>query len=152
MADISTELAVIANAVHGKDMRTAIHDAIQKVNNNSGGGGGGGGGMSTTTLWSSNDGTTVGTTYDLSDDISNYDILWLKTGNPADISNFNKYEQASILVSLIYSSETVGIASYYKRGMEISFTGSTFQVTRSYAIDESSNVVPKVYAIVGVKF
>lgn len=148
MADISTELAVIANAVHGKDMRTAIHDAIQKVNNN---GGGGGGSATITTLWSSNDGTTVGTTYDLSDDISNYDILWLKTGTPTDVSNLNQYNQTSIMVSLIGTS-SIGIDGYFKRSMQISFSGTTFQVVRSSSEQESSGYNPKVYAIVGVKF
>lgn len=33
MADITTELAQIASTVYGKDMRIAIHDAIEKVNN-----------------------------------------------------------------------------------------------------------------------
>lgn len=33
MADITTELSQIASTVYGKDMRTAIHDAIEKVNN-----------------------------------------------------------------------------------------------------------------------
>ena len=32
MADISKELSNIANAVYGKDMRSALHDSIQKVN------------------------------------------------------------------------------------------------------------------------
>lgn len=50
MVDISTELAAIKNSVYGKDMRTAIHDAINKVNNDSSGGGGGGGGSSVKTL------------------------------------------------------------------------------------------------------
>lgn len=37
MADISQELSQIKNSVYGKNMRTAIHDAIKKVNEDSGG-------------------------------------------------------------------------------------------------------------------
>jgi hypothetical protein len=33
MADITNELQTIATAVYGSEMRTAIHDAIEKVNN-----------------------------------------------------------------------------------------------------------------------
>ena len=33
MANITTELNQIANSVYGKDMRSAIHDSIEKVNN-----------------------------------------------------------------------------------------------------------------------
>ena len=36
MADITTELQTIAEAVYGSDMRQAIHDAIYKTNNESG--------------------------------------------------------------------------------------------------------------------
>lgn len=36
MADISKELSNIADAVYGKDMRSALHDSIQKVNNDVG--------------------------------------------------------------------------------------------------------------------
>ena len=36
MANIDTELQTIATAIYGKDMRSAIHDAIQKVNTESG--------------------------------------------------------------------------------------------------------------------
>jgi hypothetical protein len=35
MANIDTELSTIATAIYGKDMRTAIHDAIEKVNDES---------------------------------------------------------------------------------------------------------------------
>lgn len=38
MADISRELSQIKNSVYGKNMRTAIHDAIKKVNEDGGGG------------------------------------------------------------------------------------------------------------------
>lgn len=37
MADISQELSAIKNSVYGKNMRTAIHDAIKKVNEDSAG-------------------------------------------------------------------------------------------------------------------
>lgn len=40
MADIIAELQTIKNGVYGKDIRMAIHDAIQKVNEDGGGGGG----------------------------------------------------------------------------------------------------------------
>ena len=40
MADIIAELQIIKNGVYGKDIRMAIHDAIQKVNEDGGGGGG----------------------------------------------------------------------------------------------------------------
>jgi len=33
MADIANELQTIATAIYGSEMRTAIHDAIEKVNN-----------------------------------------------------------------------------------------------------------------------
>ena len=39
MADIIAELQIIKNGVYGKDIRMAIHDAIQKVNEDGGGGG-----------------------------------------------------------------------------------------------------------------
>lgn len=39
MADISQELSQIKNSVYGKTMRTAIHDAIEKVNNDISGAG-----------------------------------------------------------------------------------------------------------------
>ena len=35
MANIDSELTVISTAIYGSDMRTAIHDAIEKVNNGS---------------------------------------------------------------------------------------------------------------------
>ena len=35
MADITNELQTIATAVYGSEMRTAIHDAIEKVNDDS---------------------------------------------------------------------------------------------------------------------
>lgn len=35
MANIDAELSTIATAIYGKDMRTAIHDAIEKVNDES---------------------------------------------------------------------------------------------------------------------
>lgn len=38
MADISQELSAIKNSVYGKNMRTAIHDAIKKVNEDGAGG------------------------------------------------------------------------------------------------------------------
>lgn len=38
MADISQELSQIKNSVYGKTMRTAIHNAIKKVNEDGGGG------------------------------------------------------------------------------------------------------------------
>lgn len=60
MVDISTELAAIKNSVYGKDMRTAIHDAINKVNNDSSGGGGGGG-SSVKTLTYTGTGSTTNT-------------------------------------------------------------------------------------------
>lgn len=40
MADIIAELQTIKNGIYGKDIRMAIHDAIQKVNEDGGGGGG----------------------------------------------------------------------------------------------------------------
>ena len=40
MADIIAELQIIKNGIYGKDIRMAIHDAIQKVNEDGGGGGG----------------------------------------------------------------------------------------------------------------
>lgn len=42
MADIIAELQTIKNGIYGKDIRMAIHDALQKVNEDGGGGGGGG--------------------------------------------------------------------------------------------------------------
>jgi hypothetical protein len=36
MANIDTELQTIATAIYGRDMRSAIHDAIEKVNTESG--------------------------------------------------------------------------------------------------------------------
>lgn len=39
MADIIAELQTIKNGIYGKDIRMAIHDAIQKVNEDGGGGG-----------------------------------------------------------------------------------------------------------------
>lgn len=39
MADISTELGIIQSAEYGEQVRTAIHDAIFKINKESGGGG-----------------------------------------------------------------------------------------------------------------
>ena len=39
MADIIAELQIIKNGVYGKDIRMAIHDALQKVNEDGGGGG-----------------------------------------------------------------------------------------------------------------
>lgn len=41
MANISSELQLIQEAEYGEEVRTAIHDAILKINNESGGGGGG---------------------------------------------------------------------------------------------------------------
>lgn len=38
MADIIAELQIIKNGIYGKDIRMAIHDAIQKVNEDGGGG------------------------------------------------------------------------------------------------------------------
>lgn len=35
MADITSELSTIENATYGVQVRTAIHDGLQKVNNNS---------------------------------------------------------------------------------------------------------------------
>lgn len=40
MADIIAELQTIKNGIYGKDIRMAIHDALQKVNEDGGGGGG----------------------------------------------------------------------------------------------------------------
>jgi hypothetical protein len=56
MADISQELSAIKNSVYGKTMRTAIHDAIKKVNED-----GGGGGSSVKTLTYTGTGSTTNT-------------------------------------------------------------------------------------------
>lgn len=40
MADIISELQTIKNGVYGKDIRMAIHDALNKINEEGGSGGG----------------------------------------------------------------------------------------------------------------
>ena len=152
MADISQELSAIKNSVYGKNMRTAIHDAIKKVNED-GGGGGSGGGMSITTLWSNESGSTVGTEYTMSDDINNYDMLYFKCGNTRDVGLSQAYIQTSVLTSLINSGDDVSLECFYfQRNMHMSFNGDKFTVTSSGSPNEPDDYAPKVYQIVGVKF
>ena len=67
MADITSELSTIATSIYGSEMRSAIHDAIEKVNNDT-----------------SPDLVTVSDTYEASG--YTLDYLFEKTG---DVVNFN---------------------------------------------------------------
>ncbi len=152
MTDISQELSAIKNSVYGKSMRTAIHDAIKKVNED-GGGGGGSGSMSITTLWSNESGSNVSTEYTMSDDISNYDMLYFKCGNATDVASSHDYIQFSVLPTLINEGDNVSLEGFYfQRYMHMSFNGDKFTVTSSGAPNEPSGYAPKVYQIVGIKF
>lgn len=148
MADISQELSQIKNSVYGKNMRTAIHDAIKKVNED----GGGGGGATITTLWSSADGAVTGTEYTLADSINNFDAIYLKIGTDTDIADRQAYDYTSFLTNLYTTGEEVAWEGFLQRYLRVTFNGNKFTQTKSEALNEALGYSPKIRAIVGVKY
>ena len=148
MADISQELSQIKNSVYGKTMRTAIHDAIKKVNED----GGGGGGATITQLWSSPNGAVTETEYTLADSINNYDVIYLKVGTDTDISGRQAYDYTSFLTSMYTTGEEVAWEGFHQRYLRVIFNGNKFTQTISDAINEDLGYRPKVRAIVGIKY
>lgn len=149
MADISQELSAIKNSVYGKTMRTAIHDAIKKVNDD---GGGGGSSTTITPLWSSTDGAVTDTEYTLADSINNFDVIYLKVGTDRDITTSGAYGYTSFLTSQYTTGEEVTWEGYFQRSAHVKFNGNKFTQTLSVANNEDIGYHPKVRAIVGIKF
>ena len=149
MADISQELSAIKNSVYGKNMRTAIHDAIKKVNED---GSGGGSGATITLLWSSADGAVTGTEYSLADSINNYDVIYMKIGTDTDIATSQGYNYTSFLTTLYTTGEEVAWEGFLQRYLHVTFNENKFTQTMSGATNEQTGYSPKVRAIVGIKF
>lgn len=147
MADISQELSAIKNSVYGKNMRNAIHDAIQKVNNDSGGSG-----ATIDTLWDDSNGATVGTEYTMTGNIDDYDTIVLKVGSTADIAEFNSYDQYHFVVAMIGAGEQIQCCGYGERYLTVTVSDNKFTVMRSGAIGENIRYTPVLWQIVGIKY
>lgn len=148
MADISRELSQIKNSVYGKNMRTAIHDAIKKVNED----GGGGGGATIDTLWSDSNGATVGTAYTMAGNINDYDIVYVKISTVPDVQDLGVYTQNSFLPSLIGTTGKISFQGLYgTRVIVADFSpGTSFTVISNNG--ETSNQKPTIYGIIGIKY
>ena len=119
-------------------------------------------GYSRTLLWDSgsptNQGATRGTTYNLSDDISNYDEILIEAGTyndrnnpPQDYGGYpTMYPRAS--VSSLLSIYNFGIEGYHQRYCHIKFTNTTFTVSAWGCPGESDGFQIRPYRIFGIKY
>lgn len=104
------------------------------------------------TLWSSSSGANVETEYTMTGNVDDYDIVYVKAGTVADISSDNSYIQSSFLPSLIKESEHLTLECFYhQRYMQLDFNGDKFTVVKAGAYGESSNYIPTLYEVVGIK-
>lgn len=115
--------------------------------------GSGGGGATIDTLWSDSSGATVGAQYQLANSVNNYDVIYIKCGNSDDITANNDYVQTSFMPTLIGQNENVSVECFYfKRYFRAEFRNNTFTVLNSAATDESGNVKPTIFSIIGIKY
>jgi hypothetical protein len=113
----------------------------------------GGGGATIDTLWSDSSGATVGTEYTMTGDVNGYDVVYLKCGNSDDITTNNDYVQTSFMPALIGQNENLSVECFYfKRYLRVTFANNKFTVLNSAATDESGNVKPTIFSIVGIKY
>lgn len=112
-----------------------------------------GGGATIGTLWSDSSGATVGTEYTMTGDVNGYDVVYLKCGNSDDITTNNDYVQTSFMPALIGQNENLSVECFYfKRYLRVAFANNKFTVLNSAATDESRNVKPTIFSIIGIKY
>lgn len=115
--------------------------------------GSGGGDATIDTLWSDSNGATVGNEYTMTGSINDYDVIYLKCGNSDDITANNDYVQTSFMPALIGQNENVSVECFYfKRYFRAKFSDNTFTVLNSAATDESGNVKPTIFKVIGIKY
>ena len=94
------------------------------------------------------------TDVNLSDNLSNYDIIAIVTGTQSDNVAQAGYRYLSEFfdVPMIQASKTVFLQSIVSRFGEIAFTDTTFNVIMHGCPGESSGYELQVYKIIGYKF
>lgn len=131
------------NSTHGVTSG-GVYAALQNV-----------GGFTRTVLYDSgayNTPAPYQTDVNLSDNLSNYDIIAIVTGTQADNTTQAGYRYISEIfdVPMIQASKTVFMQSIAMRFCEILFTNTTFNVILNGS--ESSGYELQVYKIIGYKF
>lgn len=115
--------------------------------------GSGGGGATIDTLWSDSNGATVGTEYTMTGRITDYDVIYLKCGNSDDITSNNDYVQTSFMPALIEQNENLSVECFYfKRYFRAEFGNNTFSVLNNASTDESGNVKPTIFKVIGLRY
>lgn len=113
---------------------------------------GSGGSATITTLWSDSNGAQLNIVNTLTQSINDFDVIYLKCGNPTDISVNNNYSQISFIPAILNSGEKISGEFYKERYFQASFSGNTFTITSQGAVGEASGYTPTIYNVVGVKF
>lgn len=110
------------------------------------------GGATITPLWSDSSGAQVNVVNTLAQSIDDFDVIYLKCGNPTDISVNNNYSNISFMPSMIASGEKISGEFYKERYFQASFAGNTFTLTARGSVGESGNYDPTIYSVVGIKY
>lgn len=93
------------------------------------------------------------TDINLLDNLSNYDVVAVGIGTPADNSENYALCYAWFDVEDLFDSNYVASwQGYYCRWLQATFTDTTFQYRSSNNNSESSNQIPKIFKIYGYKW
>lgn len=111
-----------------------------------------GGGATIDILWSDSSGAVVGTEYNLTRSINDYDEIVLKVASTSDIDDFNTYDQYSFKVAMIGAGEQIQCTSYGMRYITTTISDNKFTVTRSGATNEKEKYTPIIWQIIGIKY
>ncbi len=103
-------------------------------------------------LWSDSSGAVVGTEYNLTRSINDYDEIVLKVASTSDIDDFNTYDQYSFKVAMIGAGEQIQCTSYGMRYITTTISDNKFTVTRSGATNENKKYTPVLWQIIGIKY
>ena len=120
-------------------------------------GGGSGSGLTKTLLWDSGsdvDGAVLGTVYNLLDNLSNHDLVYIEYGDYNDRGNAPRYCNSKIYDTdrLLNGNKSAGFEGYSQRYCHINFTDTTFELDSWGCPGESSGYEPRPYKMYGLKF